>query len=68
MQKWDGQWSARVKDRLERTLQLMVCAGKISLHTARTAIQNGWKDAYKKFVGSDLAARGMGIEEEEVVE
>ena len=68
LQKWDGQWSARVKDRLERTLQVMVCAGKISLHAARTAIQNGWKDAYKKFVGSNPAARGMGIEEEEVVE
>ena len=34
LQRWDGAWNARVKDRLERRLQLMVCAGDISLHAA----------------------------------
>lgn len=40
LQRWDGAWNARVKDHLERRLQVMVCAGEINLHTARTAIQN----------------------------
>ena len=68
LQTWDGQWSARVKDRLEHTLQVMVCAGKISLEAARTAIQGGWEDAYRRFVGSNQAPTVMGIEEEEVME
>src|SRR5947209_4598391 len=28
LQKWDGAWNARIKDRLERKLQVMVCAGE----------------------------------------
>jgi hypothetical protein len=47
LQRWDGAWNARVKDRLERTLQVMVCAGEINLHTARTAIQHDWHAAYR---------------------
>jgi hypothetical protein len=33
LQRWDGAWNARVKDRLERRLQVMVCAGEIDLYT-----------------------------------
>lgn len=50
LQPWDGQWGAHVKDRLERKLQLMVCAGKISLKEAREAIQTNWIQAFKKYV------------------
>jgi hypothetical protein len=70
LQRWDGDWNARVKDRLERRLQVMVCAGQITLHAARTAVQHDWHAAYKRYVAADPAAvpRGMEMEEEEVVE
>jgi hypothetical protein len=70
LQSWDGEWSARTKDWLEKKLQLLVCAGKLSLQTARNAIQDGWRAAYLKWVGSKTTGvrRGPGIEEEEVVE
>ena len=70
LQRWDGTWNARVKDRLERRLQVMVCAGEITLHTARTAIQHDWHAAYRKYVAADPSAvpRGMELQEEEVVE
>lgn len=70
LQRWDGAWNARVKDRLERRLEVMVCAGEINLHTARIAIQHDWHAAYRKYVAADPSAipRGMGFEEEEVVE
>jgi hypothetical protein len=69
-QRWDGAWNARVKDRVERRLQLMVCAGEITLPTARAAIQNDWHAAYRKYVAADPSAvpRGMETGEEEVVE
>ena len=51
LQPWSGTWGARVKDQLERRLQVMVCAGQLSLQTAREAIQRGWKEAYRRFVG-----------------
>jgi hypothetical protein len=50
LQPWDGEWGAHVKDRLERKLQLMVCAGKISLSDAREAIRSNWIEAFKKYV------------------
>jgi hypothetical protein len=53
LQKWDGAWNARVKERPERRLQVMVCAGEITLHTARTAIQHDWLAAYCKYVAAD---------------
>ena len=70
LQRWDGAWNARVKDRLERRLQVMVCSGEITLQTARTAVINGWHAAYRKYVGADQAtvSRGAETKEEEVVE
>ena len=37
LQPWTGPWSAKVKDRLERKLQVVVCAGQLSLRSAREA-------------------------------
>lgn len=68
LQSWDGAWSARLKDRLERTLQLHVCAGRIRLDEARSAIQRGWKAAYKKYVENAPAPRGLDLDIEERVE
>jgi hypothetical protein len=50
LQKWDGEWNAKIKDRLERKLQVMVCAGHISLNDARDAIRSDWKAAFRKYV------------------
>jgi len=68
LQKWDGAWNARVKDRLERKLQVMVCAGELTLQSARQAIQNDWHAAYRQYVPSDARPipRGMVVEEEVV--
>jgi len=68
LQRWDGEWNARVKDRLERKLQVMVCSGQIDLLAARTAIQRDWRAAYRQYVAADPAAVPRGMEEEEVVE
>ena len=38
LQPWDGEDGARKKDRLERKLQLLVCAGAVTLDAARSAI------------------------------
>ena len=50
LQRWDGPWNARVKDQLERRLQVLVCAGTIGLRSARAAVQHDWHAAYEKFV------------------
>ena len=68
LQRWDGTWNARTKDRLEKKLQSLVCAGKLTLSRARVAIQSGWREAYRKYVGGSTTATSRGIEEEEVVE
>jgi hypothetical protein len=70
LQRSDSAWNARHKDRLERRLQVMVCAGEISLHTATTAVRHDWHTAYRKYVAADPAAvpRGIVLEEDEVVE
>ena len=68
LQHWDGPWSARVKDRLERALQLKVCAGQVALDAARSAIERDWKRAYEIYVGRVPATRESETLEEEVVE
>jgi hypothetical protein len=68
LQPWDGKWSARTKDRLERKLQVMVCAGRLSLKAARDAIRDGWRAAYRKYLGAEPTGVPRGVEEEEVVE
>jgi hypothetical protein len=68
LQRWDGAWNARVKDRLERKLQVMVCAGEITLHDARTAVQHDWHDAYRRYLGDDPTGVPRESELEEVVQ
>jgi hypothetical protein len=45
-----GQWNARMKDRLENRLHVLVCAGKLSLAEAQEAIRMDWRAAYVKWV------------------
>lgn len=47
LQRWEGEDGARVKDRLERRLQRMVCAGNMLLEDARRAIYLDWQAAYR---------------------
>jgi hypothetical protein len=46
-QKWD---QARVKDRLENKLHVLVCAGKLPLEQAQHEIATNWPGAYQKYV------------------
>ena len=67
LQRWDGEWNARVKDRLERRLQVTVCEGRLTLQAAQTAVERNWKRAYRRYV---VETRGASSElaEGEVVE
>ena len=40
-----------VKDKLENTLNKLVCTGKLPLATAQSAIASNWETAYVKYVG-----------------
>ncbi len=46
LQPWEGEDGAKKKDRLERRLQLLVCAEKVSVETAQRAIYFDWKSAF----------------------
>ena len=50
LQPWDGEDGAKKKDRLERQLQRLVCAGSEPLATAQRDIYQDWKDAYRRYV------------------
>jgi hypothetical protein len=52
----DGEWGARVKDRLEVKLKVMVCAGQMTLERARRAIAVDWIAAFKDYVNGDVSA------------
>jgi hypothetical protein len=52
LQPWEGPDGAKVKDRLERRLQQLVCAGKLLLDDARRAIYFDWQGAYRTYVGT----------------
>jgi hypothetical protein len=67
LQRWEGEWGARVKDRLERRLQLLVCAGQLSLGGARTAIKRDCKRAYWRYV-TPAGREDAVAEREEVAE
>jgi hypothetical protein len=49
-QRYDGEWNAASKDRLERRLHAMVCPGEISLKTAQEAIARDWVATYRRHV------------------
>ena len=52
-QPYSARWNARVKDKLERKLHQLVCAGNLDLPTAQHAIAADWIAAYRKYVGID---------------
>jgi hypothetical protein len=50
LQPWDGEGSAKQKDRLERRLQVLVCKEQLLLGDAQRVIFNDWRNAYQTFV------------------
>jgi hypothetical protein len=54
-------WNAHVKDRLEKKLHDMVCAGEIDLQEAQKEIASNWIETYERIFHTDqpsLSARG----------
>lgn len=49
LQTWEGPNGAKAKDRLERRLQQLVCAGKVPLDEARRAIYLDWQGALRSY-------------------
>jgi hypothetical protein len=49
-QRYGGQWGVRKKDRLEKRLHGLVCAGKVGLRSARRQLARNWIAAYKLYV------------------
>lgn len=45
----EPEWNAEAKDRLERRLCDMVCAGQIDIGTAQQEIAEDWIEAYRKY-------------------
>jgi hypothetical protein len=50
LQHWDGPVGAKAKDRLERRLQTLVCAGSVPLDEARSAIYWDWPAAHRRYM------------------
>ena len=46
-------WNANVKDRLENYLHIEVCAGRIPITDAQSAISKNWIAAYEKYIGEN---------------
>lgn len=46
-QKYEGEWNAHDKDRLETELHKRVCHSRMTLVEAQTAIATNWIEAYK---------------------
>ncbi|MBD9362326.1 HNH endonuclease [Methylomonas sp. EbB] len=44
-------WNAHLKDKLENRLNKEVCAGRLSLKTARQMLVNDWRNAYVQYYG-----------------
>lgn len=52
-QPLSGEWGYLQKNRLERRLRKMVCAGEVELKEAQEAMARDWVSAYKKYVGQE---------------
>ena len=49
-QPYQGNYNARMKDKLENRLRKMVCSGELNLETAQSIISKDWIGAYKKLL------------------
>lgn len=51
-QRFDLEWNARAKDRIEGRLHKLVCSDELDLVTAQRAIASNWIDAYQRYAGT----------------
>jgi hypothetical protein len=49
-QSYAGKWNARVKDKLENRLHVLICNGTLTPVQAQRAISHNWIIAYNKYV------------------
>ena len=59
LQRWDGEWGARTKDRLEVRMKSLVCSGRLTLDSAQEAVRVNWRAAYRLYVGRPAPADGV---------
>lgn len=45
-EEWNGEHGVIKKDQLERRMQVLVCAGRLSLDAARSTIYFDWRGAF----------------------
>jgi len=50
LQEWDDENGAIKKDQLERRMRVRVCAEKLSLNAARSAIYFDWQGALRRYM------------------
>jgi hypothetical protein len=48
---WKTTWNAGRKDTLENTMHRLVCAGSVTLATARKVFSSNWIAGYQRYVG-----------------
>ena len=49
-QAYAGDWGAKIKDKLENKLHVLMCAGTINLEDAQQGISTDWISLYKKWM------------------
>lgn len=51
-QYYPATYGARIKDKLENRIHLLICSGKITLKEGQSAFAPDWTIGYKKYLGS----------------
>jgi hypothetical protein len=51
-QRYQGEWNAHMKDRLENKLHKMVCEGDLPLDEAQMVLANDWVEGYEKYISN----------------
>jgi hypothetical protein len=53
-QGYDTQpWNARLKDRLENRIRVLVCSGNMSLSVGQAVFFGDWTEGYRRWIGPD---------------
>ena len=52
-QRYDGEWNAHDKDRLEAHLHHLVCRGELDLALAQQIIARNWIAGYKRYIAPE---------------
>lgn len=60
--RWvERAWSAEHKDELERKLRELVCGGALDVRQAQSLIVDGWTEAYRRYVRSNVGETPEGL-------